>query len=68
MSKTTRYMRKEYGINRSEFRSLRHTGEMLAKEMKRDADRAKSKHTIEKRWNKGHKAWSIDSEAGKEIQ
>ena len=61
MSKTTRYMRKEYGLVCWKWRSYRHLGEMYAKDIKRDADRAKSKHEVEKRWNRGHKAWSVAS-------
>lgn len=60
MNKNNRGFCKKYKVTPREYRELRHMGEMYAKEMKRDYDRAKSKHTIGKRWNKGHKAWSVE--------
>lgn len=61
MNKSKRDFLKNMGFTRVSWGHLRVLASQIAKDAKRDYDRAKSKHIIEKRWNKGHKAWSIEA-------
>ena len=53
---------KSFGFKIREARELRHLNEQVEKEMRRNYDSVKSKHTVPKRFDKGHKAWSINGE------
>lgn len=55
-------LKAEYKLRIREARELRHLNEQVEKEMRRNYDLEKSKHTVPKRFDKGHKAWSINGE------
>ena len=66
MTKNKRDFVKDYKANARWYRSLRHLGEMYAKEMKKDIERDKSRHTLyytpvcaDER--KKHPSWYINS-------
>ena len=62
MNKSKRRWIKEYGFTRRSWREIRVLASRVAKDARRVYDRMKSKHEVEERWNKGHKAWSIEGE------
>lgn len=55
-------LKAEYKLRIREARELRHWDEKVEKEMRRDFDVDKSKHRVPKKFNEGHKIWSIEGE------
>ena len=55
-------LKKSFGFKIREARSIRHDVRMYWKEMHKEFEVDKSKHIVPKRFNKGHKAWSINGE------
>lgn len=56
---TVKLMKKMHGTTIREARRLRHLVEVLTKSMRKDFDLEKSKHIVPKKFNGGHKIWSI---------
>lgn len=55
-------LKAEFNLRIREARELRHSDEKVEKEMRRDFDVDKSKHIVPKKFNEGHKIWSIKGE------